>query len=65
MEPVLSPFYLLLFLNQTMTASSLTPDLTPEALAARYSLLCRATCPPDADNPAQRELSALQNLIEQ
>lgn len=48
-----------------MTASSLTPDLTPEALAARYSLLCRATCPPDADNPAQRELSALQNLIEQ
>lgn len=44
-----------------MTASS----LTPEALAARYSLLCRATCPPDADNPAQRELNALQNLIEQ
>ena len=42
-----------------------TPDLTPEALAARYSLLCRATCPPDADNPAQRELNALQNLIEQ
>lgn len=48
-----------------MTTSSLTPDLTPEALAARYSLLCRATCPPDADNPAQRELNALQNLIEQ
>ena len=64
-EAVFTPFHLLLFLNPTMTASSLTPDLTPEALAARYSLLCRATCPPDADNPAQRELSALQNLIEQ
>ena len=47
--------------RQAASASS----LSPEEIAARYSLLCRATCPPDADNPAQRELSALQNLIEQ